>query len=111
MSEKLDFVNVQRDRDGVVRHWYFRRSGRRWPLPGSPYTDAEAAAECWRLHKETSPANEPISGTAQRHGPGSFGVLVRDYSTVHAGRTAVIDGTYRTGAPGGMKLRTPMRLK
>ena len=79
MSEKLDFVNVQRGRDGVVRHWYFRRNGRRWPLPGNPYTDAEAAAEYWRLHKETDGGNKPIAGTSQRHGSGSFGGLVRDY--------------------------------
>jgi integrase len=63
-----------------VRHWYFRRNGRRWPLPGNPYTDAEAAAEYWRLHKETDRGDDdPIAGTAQRHGAGSCGALVRDY--------------------------------
>jgi len=68
VGEKLDFVNVQRGRDGVVRHWYFRRNGRRWPLPGNPYTDAEAAAEYWRLHKETGRGVDgPIASTSQTY--------------------------------------------
>jgi integrase len=79
VSTKLNFVNTQRGRDGAVRYWYFRRDGRRWRLPGNPYTDSEAAAEYWRLHRETDRGTPHVVGAAERHAAGSFGRLVRDY--------------------------------
>jgi integrase len=76
MDLKLDFVDAQRDRHGRVRYWYFRRSGRRWRLPGQPGSP-EFMAEYWRLHAAT----EPIPDAKGRlpHPPGSFGALVAAY--------------------------------
>ena len=31
---ELEFLNIQKDRGGQLRYPYFRRDGRRWPLPG-----------------------------------------------------------------------------
>ena len=64
VTDRLRFVNVQRGRDGVVRHWYFRRNGRRWRLPGNPYSDANARAEYTRLEQETNKESAPAAGTA-----------------------------------------------
>ena len=84
------FVNEQRGRDGRVRHWYFRRNGRRWRLPGDPDSDASASEEYWRLRKETDRDSGPAVGAADRHAPGSFGALVRDY---------LASGTFREKRP------------
>jgi integrase len=75
MDFKLDFVDVQRDRQGRIRYYYFRRAGRRWPLPGEPGTP-EFMAAYWRFHAETEPVRSPT-----RHGPipGSFGALVQAF--------------------------------
>src|SRR3954453_17271161 len=76
VTDKLRFVDQQRGRDGATRHWYVRRNGRRWRLPGDPYTDAAAATEYWRLHSEV---NEAAPSVRHSRGSGSFGALVRDY--------------------------------
>jgi len=60
VSEKLDFVNVRRGRDGVVRHWYFRRNGRRWRLPGDPSTNDEAAAEYSGCARKRAATTNPM---------------------------------------------------
>ena len=75
MDLKLDFVDAQRDRHGRVRYWYFRRTGRRWRLPGEPGSP-EFMAAYWRFHAATEPLTSPA-----RHGPipGSFGALARDF--------------------------------
>jgi hypothetical protein len=71
----LPYVNAQRDRDGRIRYWYFRRAGRRWRLPSQPLSEA-FMAEYRRLlaATETRPS---ISRPAAL--PGSFGAVVTDY--------------------------------
>ena len=71
----LPYVNAQRSRDGRIRYWYFRRSGRRWRLPGDPLSDA-FMAEYRRLLAATEPTAQ-IGRTPVL--PGSFGALVADY--------------------------------
>jgi len=72
----LAYVKPERDRDGRVRYWYFRRSGRRWRPPGEPMSPG-FMAEYHRLVAATAPARQ-----GQGKGellPGSFGALVTDY--------------------------------
>jgi hypothetical protein len=71
---ELRYVKPERDRDGRVRYWYFRRNGRRWRLPGEPMSP-EFMAEYHRLLAATGPARP---GNREQ-GPGSFGALVTDY--------------------------------
>jgi integrase len=73
---ELRYVKPERDRQGRVRYWYFRRSGRRWRLPGEPGSD-DFMAEYNRLKAATTPA-QPTAG-AGAWPPGSFGTLVDDY--------------------------------
>jgi hypothetical protein len=73
----LRYVKPERGRDGVVRHWYFRRNGRRWPLPGTPLSE-EFMAEYRRLLAETGTTPQARLAGAP-HAPGSFGRLVADY--------------------------------
>jgi hypothetical protein len=35
----LPFVKSERDRHGRIVYWYFRRSKRRWRLPGEPLSE------------------------------------------------------------------------
>ncbi len=71
----LKYVDEQRDRNGRVQYWYFRRNGRRWRLPGKPLSK-EFMAEYRRLLEAT----EPAAPTERRpHPPGSFGALALDY--------------------------------
>jgi integrase len=72
---ELPYVNAQRARDGRPKYWYFRRSGRRWRLPGEPFTPA-FMAEYQRLLKATEPDS---SASLDDLPPGSFGALVLDY--------------------------------
>ena len=71
----LRYVKPERDRQGRVRYWYFRRNGRRWRLPGEPLSE-EFMADYHRLKAATEPA--PASGP-QTYPPKSFGALVADY--------------------------------
>jgi integrase len=73
---ELRFVKAERDRQGRVRYWYFRRTGRRWRLPGEPGSDG-FMAEYNRLLATTTPAQPTIGAGAWP--PGSFGALVDDY--------------------------------
>ena len=52
---ELPFVDAQKGRNGRVRYWYFRRSGRRWRLPGEPLSHA-FMEEYRRLCAATVPA-------------------------------------------------------
>jgi integrase len=73
---ELKYVDAQRDRRGQVLYYYFRRSGRRWRLPGEPLSEG-FMAEYRRLLAETAPAlSSPERPT---NPPGSFGALVTDY--------------------------------
>ena len=78
-SINLPYVNPERGRDGQIRHWYFRRNGQRWKLPGSPLSEG-FAAEYQRLLKLTAPDAEAAGPIDRRsYGPGSFGRLVNEY--------------------------------
>jgi integrase len=70
---KLRFVDVERNRDGQVGYYYFRRGGRRWRLPGQPLSE-EFMAEYRRLLAATG-----IVRPRREAPPGSFGALVTDY--------------------------------
>jgi integrase len=75
----LPYLDPQRGRDGRVAHWYFRRGGRRWPLPGDP-ASPEFAVEYQRLLQLTEPGEQAAAPIDRRtYGPGSFGRLVNDY--------------------------------
>src|SRR5262245_66489259 len=69
---ELPYVNAQRGRDGRIRYWYFRRAGRRWPLPGKPLSE-EFMADYRRLLTATEPTAR-VGRTVMP--PGTFGALV-----------------------------------
>jgi len=74
---KLQFVDAQRDRQGRVRFYYFRRRGRRWPLPGEPLSE-----EFMARYRQLLAATEPVVAGSKRTRPcpsGSFGALVDAY--------------------------------
>jgi enterobacteria phage integrase len=75
----LRYVDAQRGRDGRVQHYYFRRNGRRWVLPGKPLSE-EFMEEYRRLVDATTPG---VMGEApadkRTYPPGSFGALINDY--------------------------------
>src|SRR5262245_1267253 len=97
-SVKLRFVNDQRDRNGRVRYWYFRRAGRRWRLPGEPGSE-EFTSEYHRLLAATEPGASVEPPNDRRDYPrGSFGGLVNDY---------LATGEFRTG----LKPRTQAEYK
>lgn len=75
---ELRYVDAQRDRQGRVQYYYFRRAGRRWRLPGVPLSE-EFMEEYRRLVTVTEPsaAEPPSDRSGYRHG--SFGALVNDY--------------------------------
>lgn len=76
---ELKFVNTQRDRQGQIAYFYFRRNGRRWRLPGKP-GEVAFAEEYSRLLAETSAAPDAGSGPDRKSYPrGSFGALVNEY--------------------------------
>lgn len=70
---ELKYVNIQRDRAGCIKYYYFRRDGRRWRLPGVPL-DENFMAVYHRLLEETAPSEAP-----EAYQKGSFGALVDDY--------------------------------
>lgn len=75
----LDYVDVQRGRDGQIKHHYFRRNGRRWPLPGKPLSE-EFMEEYRRLLKLTEPnAAQAAPVDRRNYTPASFGALINDY--------------------------------
>jgi len=72
----IPYVKPERDRNGRIRYWYFRRHGRRWRLPGEPLSE-EFMAEHRRLVAATLSASKGAERAT--FGPGSFGALVADY--------------------------------
>ncbi len=74
----LDYVDVQKDRCGRRTYYYFRRNGRRWQLPGEPFSD-EFMTEYWRLLEATRPAAAMGPIDRRAYTPGSFGALINDY--------------------------------
>lgn len=74
----LPYIKSQRDRQGRVRYWYFRRNGRGWRLPGEPGS-AEFAAEWARLKAETDATAKPDPESLTPPPPKSFAALALDY--------------------------------
>jgi integrase len=74
---ELPFLDKQKDRNGKVTHWYFRRGGRRWPLRGEPGSP-EFMEDYWRLRAATTTMPAP-SGKSRAYPPGSFGAVVNQY--------------------------------
>jgi len=76
---ELRLVKPEKDRNGRL-YYYFRRNGRRWRLPGEPWSD-EFMAEYRRLLTETSARPAPEEPVADRrdYPRGTFGRLVYDY--------------------------------
>jgi integrase len=75
----LDYVDVQKDRCGRIAYYYFRRRGRRWKLPGEPFSE-EFMAEYRRLLEATglgAAIGMPID--RRDYAAGSFGALINDY--------------------------------
>jgi integrase len=75
---ELPFVDAQRGRDGAVKYWYFRRSGRRWRLPGTPLS-VEFMEAYQRLVAETNSTTQAAYAQLPHYGPDSFGRLVNEY--------------------------------
>lgn len=73
----LPYCKPERDRQGRIAYFYFRRHGRRWRLPGEPLSEAWLA-EYSRLKAETDAAAQPVS-ERQAHPPKSFGALALAY--------------------------------
>jgi integrase len=73
---ELPFVDPQRGRDGAVKYWYFRRGGRRWRLPGAPFSP-EFMAKYHELVAATEPGQGAENSTA--HAPGSVDAVVIEY--------------------------------
>jgi integrase len=73
---KLSFVDVQRDRQGRVQYYYFRRAGIRTRLHGEPLSE-QWMAQYHRLLAATEPVRGAIG--ARPYPPGSFGALIAAY--------------------------------
>ena len=79
VSVELPYVRPERDRQGRVTYWYFRRHGRRWRLPGVPLSK-EFMAEYQRLLAETSMTVVTAPPDNRRdYLRGTFGALINDY--------------------------------
>lgn len=74
----LRYVDAQRDRDGRVKYYYFRRHGIRQRLPGEPLSEAFMSAY-QALMSEAAPSQGPIAGDKRRYPSGTFGAVVYDY--------------------------------
>lgn len=75
---ELPYIETQRDREGRVRYWYFRRRGQRWRLPGEPMSE-DFMAEYHRLLKVTEPVVGAGLPDKRGFAPGSLGALVNSY--------------------------------
>ena len=77
---ELDYLNWQKDRNGKKKYAYFRRNGRRWPLPGAPGSE-EFMAEYRRLEAATAPGPTTSALAIDRrdYPRGSFGALINDF--------------------------------
>lgn len=71
----LKYVKAERGRDGRERYWYFRRSGRRWRLPGEPLS-ATFMEAYQQLLAETAPA---VAAPPIKPLPGSMKALAVQY--------------------------------
>ena len=75
----IPYVNAQKDRNGQVKYYYFRRHGRRWVLPRDPMSEefGEQYRHCLQLSETGGNPESPIDKRA--YPPMSFGALVHDY--------------------------------
>jgi integrase len=76
MGKGLPYIKPERNRQGRITYWYFRRAGRRWRLPGE-HGSAEFLAAYARLKEATEPKRS--SKPLQPFPPKSVGHLVTDY--------------------------------
>jgi integrase len=74
----LPYVKPERDRQGRIKYWYFRRNGQRWRLPGEPLSE-EWLAEYARLKATTDAARQSAAEPLTTYPPKSFGALALDY--------------------------------
>lgn len=74
----LPYVKPERDRQGRVRYWYFRRNGRRWRLPGEPRS-AEWLAEYARLKEATDAERKAPKAETTTPAPGSLKAIIVSY--------------------------------
>jgi integrase len=75
---KLNYVDAQRDRDGRIKYWYFRRAGVRQKLPGDPGSEEFAATYQALLSAKPKTCTDPALDR-RSYVPGTFGALVNDY--------------------------------
>ena len=92
----LPYVKPERDRQGRIKYWYFRRHGRRWRLPGEPLS-TEWLAEYSRLKAETDATQTP-KAQPTAYPSKSFGALALDYyaSPEYRGRKPKTQRVYRS---------------
>ena len=76
----LRFVNAQRDRNGRVRYYYFRRNGARQRLPGEPSSEEFIATYQALLHAKCELSADPAHDR-RHYQAGTFGALVNSYLT------------------------------
>lgn len=72
---ELPYVKPERNRQGRIAYYYFRRNGRRWRLPGKPLSE-EWTAEYHRL-KASTETTKPEGPTV--YPPKSVGALIMEY--------------------------------
>jgi hypothetical protein len=77
MGKRLKYLDEQMGRDGAPAHWYVRRNGRRYPLPGNPYTSPAALAAYQKILVISTPAVP----TMERPAHGSLGAVITEYFT------------------------------
>lgn len=74
---ELPYLKAERDRQGRIGYWYFRRNGRRWRLPGERHSE-EWLAEYARRKAQTDAEAKPACELAA-YPPKSIGALALDY--------------------------------
>jgi integrase len=87
---KLQFVQGYRDVRGKPRH-YYRRNGRRVPLPGLP-----GSAEFMSAYAAAHAGSAPAEIGASRSGPGTIAALVAAYYNSAEFKHEIADNTRRT---------------
>lgn len=75
---KLPYVDAQRDRNGRIKYFYFRRSGMRQRLPGEPGSVVFAETYEALLTATAERCSDPAQDRRQ-FAAGTFGALTNDY--------------------------------
>ena len=74
----LRYVDAQRDREGRVKYYYFRRCGIRHKLPGEPFSEQFMAVYQTLLAAATTIA-QSLAADRRHFVPGTFGAATNDY--------------------------------